>query len=262
MIFDLDPSRKWLFCMTHPDDELTICAWIRTLVRNGNDVFISWTHSAEEREKEARNGAKLVGVPEPNLRFFGAPDTKIAESIPALLPKFRAMIDEISPDVIVCGAFEQGHMDHDATNYIVNRVFEGPIYEVPFYHTYDRLNQTLNRFSDSRGEEIWDLDQEDRAFKVEMAKQFPSQTIWQILWCHEMVRLITLRKAELVWTERMRRQIHRDFRTPNHPPLIAERVLRTRSWERWVRAVRIAEGDPNVGPEVVAPAIKQLWNRS
>ena len=60
--------------MTHPDDEMSICAWIRRLTQNGNEVHISWTHSNAVREAEARAVAVLLGVPDRNLHFFGASD--------------------------------------------------------------------------------------------------------------------------------------------------------------------------------------------
>ena len=44
-LFDADIGERWLFCMTHPDDEISICAWIRRLTDAGVDVFLSWTHS-------------------------------------------------------------------------------------------------------------------------------------------------------------------------------------------------------------------------
>jgi LmbE family N-acetylglucosaminyl deacetylase len=74
LIFDPDPTLRWAFCMTHPDDEISICAWIKWLAENGNDVFLSWTHSNPSREREARAAAALMGVPEDRLMFFDAPD--------------------------------------------------------------------------------------------------------------------------------------------------------------------------------------------
>jgi LmbE family N-acetylglucosaminyl deacetylase len=227
--------------MTHPDDEISICVWIRRLVRNGNPVYVSWTHNNETREREARAVALILGVPLQNLCFFGATDGSACEEIAQLLPEFRAMMDRLRPDRVVCGAFEQGHIDHDATNYLVNHSFEGPVLEVPFYHTYLRRLQTLNRFSDPRGQEILMLDPDERALKTMVARQFPSQNIWNVLLWYEVWQKARLRPMELAHTERIRIQTHFDFLRPNHPPAIAVRVMRSELWRKWRRAIKAIE---------------------
>jgi LmbE family N-acetylglucosaminyl deacetylase len=239
--FDLDPSIKWLFCMTHPDDEISICAWIRTLVMNGNDVFVSWTHNNSTREGEARAVAHLLGVPSNHLHFFGATDGAACDEIGDLLPRFRTLIDRVQPDRIVCGAFEQGHIDHDATNYLVNHTFAGPVFEVPLYHTYLPRLQRLNRFSNRTGEEILELSLDLQHLKKMVARQYPSQNIWKVLLWYEIYTRTRLRPAVLIRTERMRLQTYRDFLRPNHKPRLAARVERSAAWRRWTRAIRVAE---------------------
>jgi hypothetical protein len=239
--FDLDPSLTWLFCMTHPDDEISICAWIRKLAQNGNRVYISWTHSNRIRENEARAAAHLLGVPANRLFFFGATDGAACDEIPDLLPQFRAMMEQVKPDRVVCGAFEQGHIDHDTTNFLVNNSYDGAVFEVPFYHTYTKRVQKLNRFSDRSGQEIRRLTAEERAFKKLIAKQYPSQKIWKILFWYELCSAALLRPALLPMTERMRLQSHRRWLAPNHPPTVARRVELCTAWQRWVNAVIVAE---------------------
>lgn len=237
-LFDLAPDRKWLFCMTHPDDEISICAWIRRLVRNGNPVFMSWTHSNPVRESEARAVAHLIGVPQDNLYFFEATDGSACREIPLLLPRFRAMVDEVGPDRIACGAFEQGHIDHDTTNFLVNHCFDGPVFEIPFYHTYLTRFQTLNRFSDPRGQEILSLEIDEQKLKTTIARQFPSQNIWSVLLWYEVWQKARFRPIELTQSERMRIQTHTDFLTPNHPPRLASKVAQSMTWRRWQEAIQ------------------------
>jgi len=159
--------------------------------------------------------------------------------IGSLIPKFRAMIAEVRPDRICCGAFEQGHLDHDATNFILDQTGQCPILEIPFYHTYTTRFQTLNRFSDPRGQEILALDVDEQAFKKIIARQYPSQNIWQVLFWYELSQNARLRKMELARTERLRLQTKCDFSKPNHPPKIAQKVLRSKSWRRWRKALRM-----------------------
>ena len=49
--------------------------------------------------------------------------------MPGLLSSFRAMMARVKPDRVVCGAFEQGHLDHDATHWLVTHSFDGPVFE-------------------------------------------------------------------------------------------------------------------------------------
>ncbi len=239
MIFDLDPNLRWAFAMTHPDDEISICAWIKRLVENGNPVFLSWTHSTPAREAEARTAASLIGVPQDHLEFFDAPDRGVANHIAEMLPRFKAWFDLTSPDRVCCGAFEQGHIDHDATNFIVNQAFKGPVFEIPFYHSYLVRLQRINRFADPRGEEIRDLSKEDQRFKKLIAKQYPSQNVWSVLLWYEVLQGSKLKRVELARTERMRLQTHKDFLQPALPDRLARRLQQCQEWHRWLAAVRV-----------------------
>jgi hypothetical protein len=148
------------------------------------------------------------------------------------------MMGVARPDRVCCGAFEQGHIDHDATNLLVNEAFKGPVSEIPFYHCYYTRLQTLNRFSDPRGQEIIHLDLDEQRFKTLVAKQFPSQNIWSVLLWYEISQNVRLRPMTLAKSERMRLQTHKNFLVPNHPPKIARRVEGTPTWQRWVAAVK------------------------
>ncbi len=236
-LFDADPRLRWLFCMTHPDDEISIAAWIWRLSRAGAEVWVSWTHSIPVREAEARGFARLAGIPADRLHFFEAPDGFVCDHLELLEPQFGALVERVRPDRVVCGAFEQGHIDHDATNLLVNRVYDGPILEVPFYHSYaDRL-MVVNRFATREGQEVIRTTHEEAMFKRSVARLYPSQRIKDILFWAERIRKV-LGREPLASTERLRLQRHHDFLRPNLPPRLARRVLETRTWGRWERAVR------------------------
>lgn len=237
MVFDLDPSLRWAFCMTHPDDEISICAWMKRLVDNGNPVFLSWTHSTPQRELEGRAAAGLMGLPSENLRAFGAPDGDVVDHIAELIPQFEEWFRLVRPDRVVCGAFEQGHLDHDSTNYIVNHAFEGPVYEVPFYHTYLVRAQRFHEFAEPTGQEVRRLTPAEQKFRKLIARQYPSQNIWTLLLLYEALQTLRMKRKELVSTERMRLQTHKDFLSPSLPPRLAERVRGCAKWQRWEGAV-------------------------
>lgn len=251
--FDPDPSIRWLFCMTHPDDEISICAWIRRLTSVGSEVHLSWTHSTPVREAEARAVALLMGVRQDRLHFLHGTDGRIPEEMPDLLPKFRKLMESVKPDRVCCGAFEQGHLDHDSTNFLVANSFGGPIFEIPFYHTYVTRFQRLNRFADPAGEEILRLEPDEQGFKMLIARQFPSQNIWSILLWYQLLHRTRFRRAELTHSERMRRQSDLNYLRPHLPPRLAYRVRRTAAWKRWKRAVRLARASAVIMARCGAP---------
>lgn len=241
-LIDFKRPKTWLFCMTHPDDEISVCATMRRLVQAGHDVRISWTHSPDFRLKEGVAAASLAGLKEDRMYHHNSSDGSICDEMAELLPSFRAMMSHAKPDFVVCGAFEQGHLDHDATNWLVNQTFGGTVIEVPFYHTYIRPQlQRINQFSDETDQEVILLDKGEQRFKLDYAKQFQSQNIWKVLLTFEVVSMLLLQPAKLRKRELFRWQKHRDFRTPNHPPRLARKVERTHQWARWLDALAKAE---------------------
>lgn len=241
-LIDFKTPRKWLFCMTHPDDEISVCATMRRLVQAGHEVRLSWTHSPDFRLQEGIAAAAMIGISDGKLYHHNSTDGDTCDEMAMLLPSFRAMMRDAHPDIVVCGAFEQGHLDHDATNWLVNQTFGGTVLEVPFYHTYFRPQiQRINQFSDPSGQEIIHLDKTEQRFKLDFAKQFKSQNIWQVLLTFEVVSTLLLQPAKLRKRELFRRQTHRDFRTPNHPERIARKVEKSDQWRRWLEAVATAE---------------------
>jgi LmbE family N-acetylglucosaminyl deacetylase len=233
--FDADPSLRWLFCMTHPDDEISIVAWMRRLARTGAIVHVSWTHSNPVREAEARRVGALLGIPDRQLHFFGAPDGHVCDHLKQLEPEFRRLMEVAKPDRVVCGAFEQGHIDHDATNFLVHQTFSGPIFEVPFYHTYADKLMVVNRFATSPSGELLRTTKDEALFKRQVAAMYPSQRIKDILFWAERIRRV-LGKEPLAATERLRLQTHKEFLVPNLPTRLAKRVVATKKWGHWERA--------------------------
>ncbi len=248
--FDPDPKTRWLFCLTHPDDEVAIGAWIRRLTAAGAEVFLSWTHDTAIRMKEAFSVADLLGVPKSRLFFHHAPDMQVAESIPELRISFEKMVHEVRPDRVACTAFEQGHMDHDATNYLVNKVFKGLVLEFPMYHTYCDRIPVLNRFAQHEGEEILMLHPEEQSFKVMLAKQYPSQTFWRNVFWYEIWQTFRFQPRELKKLERMRIQTHKNFLIPHLPPIRSQKVQHSVLWRRWVNLIQQYESSMSASPSL------------
>ncbi|MEX2242542.1 MAG: PIG-L family deacetylase [Fimbriimonadaceae bacterium] len=236
--FDVGREERVLFVFTHPDDELTLSAFISRLVKSGIHVHICWIHSTPVREAESRKAMGALGLDQANLTFFCAKDGALVDEIAALKPLLREHVERTEPTRVVTNAFEQGHLDHDATNLMVNMCFEGPVFEVPLYHTYVASCPRLAHFSDPTGEEFIELTPVERKTKKRLVRMYPSQTVRRNVVLYQLVHTLSLRRPPLFLKERLRLQTHKDFLAPNHPPAIAKRVAASAKWKRWVAAVR------------------------
>lgn len=241
-LFDPDPNLRWLFCMTHPDDELSIAGWIARLVRSGAEVHLSWTTSTPERRWEAREAARFLGVSMERLHFLPGRDRGVETQLAELAPIFGELIGGLAPDRIVAGAFEQGHLDHDATNFLVTRALnsqdsKGVFLETPFYHAYCRPIPVLNRFADPGDEERLPLDPDEVQLKLAMARCYPSQNIWGNLLLYRFLQRINGDAEPVGSVERLRCHCGNDFRAPRLPEPLAAQVRRTSRWRRWLSAL-------------------------
>lgn len=234
---EFDASLRWLFCPTHPDDELACAGTIRRLTRAGAEVWMCWTHSNPVREAEARHAASLLGVLPHRLIFLGATDGAVCDEMPMLLPRFQEVIRQVSPDRVVCGAFEQGHLDHDATHVLARRCFAGPVLEFPLYHTYRQRVQRVNRFPQADGVIKVPLTKEERRFKMRLARCYPSQNVYALIVLYAALHQTRRPGHPIGASERFRVASHQDFRRPNHPVAVARRIQASPKWHRWLQAL-------------------------
>lgn len=240
--FDIGVKR-WLFFFTHPDDEISIVAWIKRLCDAGATVHCAWTVSKPIREAEARAMVGSLGVPQENMHFFEAPDGNACDHIPEIIEFAKGVIATAQPDRIALGAFECGHIDHDSTNVAVAHANQqrAPMFEIPFYHTYLTRIPVINRFADPSGEEVIQLSQEERALKIRASRGYKSQNIGSLLFWYSALSLIKLKPQALYKTERMRLQTHFEFNTPNLPDSLKTQVFRSAKYRRFASVVTAIE---------------------
>lgn len=224
--------------MTHPDDELACAAWVKRLTSNRVSVWLSWTHSNDEREFEARRAADRLGVPQENLFFHNSPDGNVVDDIARLVPIFRAMCQIVNPDRVICGAFEQGHLDHDSTSYVINQVYNGAILETPLYHTYASAIQEVNRFSDPTDEQVISLSEEEAELKKILSRSYPSQWIGDLMIWYATIEVLRKGTFDLHRSERLRLQKPINFFEPAHPSELAAKVRKSAKWQRWEAAIK------------------------
>jgi LmbE family N-acetylglucosaminyl deacetylase len=238
--FDLGVKR-WLFFFTHPDDEISIVAWIKRLCDAGATVHCAWTVSKPVREAEARAMIGSIGVPQENMHFFEAPDGDACDHIPEIIEFAKSVIETAQPDRIALGAFECGHIDHDSTNVAVAHANRQrvPMFEIPFYHTYLTRIPVINRFADPSGAEVIQLDEEERKLKIRASRAYKTQNIGSLLFWYSALSLIKMSPQSLHKTERMRLQTHFDYAVPNLPKHLRTRVEVSAKFHRFRKAIPV-----------------------
>lgn len=236
--FDINPQLKWLFVMTHPDDEMSVAAWMRRLVRAGSEVHMLWAHSNSVREEESRKAAELIGVKPENLEFFTLPDGRLVEHLRELREGLRQRIAEHGYDRVAVTAFEQGHLDHDSVCYAVCKTFEGPVLQYPMYYPYTRSFQVLQQFSNDVGVEKLALDPKESEFKWKVLGCYPSQTIRRNAICHKWMLSWVPGQEQLDKREYLRYQPNLRFDRINHPSPVREEVERSPQWRKWLQHVQ------------------------
>lgn len=236
--FEFAEGERVMFAFTHPDDEIAVAALVRRLTLSGAAVHAFWTHSTPVREDESRNAMRALGLGEGSLTFFRAEDGNVVASLDELRTHVCDLVKEFRPSRVVTHAFEQGHIDHDATNLLVNLCYDGPVFEAPYYHTYLTRFPRLYAFASPEGVETTPLTTEERTIKKRLTRMYPSQTLRRNVVAYELLHALTFRRPPLFLVEKLRRQTHKDFLCPNHPERVADRIRSSETWQRWERAAQ------------------------
>lgn len=247
--FSFEPGQRWVFVFPHPDDELAVAAFIRRLCLGGAEVHILWLHHTPVRKAESTAVCIDLGVEENRLHFWHGEDGRLCEQMAEALPWLNELMAAIEPDRVATCAFEQGHLDHDATHVLVRRAFAGTVLEFPLYYGYHTIMQRMNRFSDPARQTVLPLTAEEIRLKKSWAKRYPSQTIYRVLCTYHLCCGVLGQPAKLATREVMRPTTTREFLVPNHSGWRRHRLEVSDRWVRWTLAYREFEREyqPSVG---------------
>lgn len=228
-----NPGRL-LVVLAHPDDEIAIAGWVS---RQRGPVAMAWMHSTPVREQESRRAVERIH-PSAELIFWQGTDGRILEETSDLQPKLEQLVAEFGPETVATLAYEQGHLDHDATHRMVRSVWAGPVVEFPMYHPYTRRIQTLNEFSDPSGQVLVPLSEAESQLKRDLYRLYPSQTLRRNILAYQLLRRLQFRPVELDRREVFRLAQPYDWTRPNGPEWLVREVSQSPQWARWRRAVQ------------------------
>ena len=162
----LPPSmgHKAMVVVAHQDDAVIICGgYCSANLDAGGDLLVvymadGWPGHAPAKEAlrraEAHQAWSLVGLPEENLVFFGYDDVhglSDASEVRTAICRVSNLIKAYDPDIIFTSSYENGHYQHDVTNFVVSAAWrhaaeDCPMFEGPEYNLF---------FSPSRSLEKW-----------------------------------------------------------------------------------------------------------
>jgi len=137
-------SRR-LFIFPHPDDDLFVSGILAASAAKAK-VEAVWLTSGgfdrlqDLRELEISQAMNLVGLKRGQYHLLRLPDGQLAQHLAEAIDKIAGLMACFQPEAVWVTAFEGGHADHDAANFIAwkaarsGRILPYPsIYEFPCY---------------------------------------------------------------------------------------------------------------------------------
>ena len=194
-----DKNQKIIVFAAHPDDEAIGAATIMSrTIKNGGDVELVITTDGAPREfghgefeagvrkNETIRAMSLIGVPEENIRFLDYDDRGFIWEIDVdeEISRIADIIEEERPSQVYIHAYEGGHIDHDATHYLVTEALKKSdtrpkVYEFPEYNGY-YWGKPIPEDKDKVDNEHYPiltlgLSEEEKSLKKKVIKQYISQ---------------------------------------------------------------------------------------
>jgi LmbE family N-acetylglucosaminyl deacetylase len=153
----VNDHEKCLFLFAHPDDDVFVAGTMRMLLDRGKEVHGVWVTSGEARkpaalrEAELKTAMAVLGVE--SMHLLRLPNRGLLPILDPATDLVAQVLDKTNPDCVITTAYEGGHIDHDAVNFIAvkalersgsaARLFEFPLYNRSgrFYHWWWKINR-------------------------------------------------------------------------------------------------------------------------
>jgi len=155
---NLDPHARYLFLFAHFDDDVFVAGTMNILLQQGAELHCAWLTSGDYfgqgnvREKELDRVMSILGLPESHVHRLGFPDLGLVKELGEALEEVTELMTQLRPDTVFATAYEGGHPDHDAVNFLASEgssragilpeLYEFPLYNGAGkpYHCHWRIN--------------------------------------------------------------------------------------------------------------------------
>lgn len=138
-------AKSYLFLFGHPDDEVFIAGTMKQLIDRGADLHGAWLTSGDyfgkgqEREWEFARAMNILGLGRSRTHLLRLPDLGLVRELGHASDEVAGLISKIRPRAVFADAYEGGHPDHDAVNFLA---YEGcaragvraELFEFPLYN--------------------------------------------------------------------------------------------------------------------------------
>ncbi len=225
-------GRSFLFLFPHPDDDVFVAGLMHRLLRGRARITGVWLTSgdaggdAAEREREIAAAMNILGLPPEARVLLRLADMGLLGAMGSGADLVAGLVARHRPHGIFVSAFEGGHVDHDAANFIAAEAVrragaDSTLFEYPTYNasgTTRARGLRINGFPPrSPGVRYARLDDDALACKQAMIRAYASQAGVYV------IDRLGRRRAEMLRRgEPFRRfPAARDYRLPPLPGMTA-----------------------------------------
>jgi LmbE family N-acetylglucosaminyl deacetylase len=119
---------KVMYFFAHEDDDLDVTTKIMADLKNGRDDYMVRAINGDlggppdAREKEAREMARQLKVPESNLLFLGYHDQQAYKNLFNIYTDLLKIAEKLHPIELTSHAYEGGNIDHDSNSLVATYV--------------------------------------------------------------------------------------------------------------------------------------------
>ena len=138
-------KRNFIFVFAHPDDDVFISGLMKRLISSGIETLGVWLTSGgylggqEPKRMSCEKPTSVLGLPQDHCEMLRFPDLGLIDSMDGASSKLSEIFRNYKPQNIFVTAFEGGHPDHDAANFIVYEArfrsqLDCQLFEFPLYN--------------------------------------------------------------------------------------------------------------------------------
>ena len=138
-------GRRYLFLFPHPDDDVFVAGLMRRLLRGRATITGAWLTSGGAggdsvvREQEIEAAMDILGLPPDGRVLLRLPDMGLLGVMGSGADLVAGLIARYRPHGVFVTAFEGGHVDHDAANFIAAEAVrragaDAALFEYPTYN--------------------------------------------------------------------------------------------------------------------------------